>query len=82
MHVKCSYIFFTGLQLGILVLKHCDKLAKALQSPKLAISDGRSMARKTVVVLQNLRTDAEYDTFKRKVCELQEQLGTNIVFLK
>ena len=57
------------------MLKHRDRLAKALQSPKLSVSDGRTMGKKTIVILKNLHKDLEYDLFKRKVNEIQEELG-------
>lgn len=67
-----------GLNIGILLLSHTDKLATSLQNPALTARDARSMALNVISTMRSFRSDSAYDEFMSKVNELQISLGKSL----
>ena len=72
-----NFRYFFGVLLGELILKHSDNLSKTLQSPKLSASEGQRIATMTVKTLQSLRTDSNFDLFRRKAEIARQKLDVN-----
>lgn len=57
----------TGLCLGIKIYSLTDQLSTSLQSPDVSASKARELAADVCTVLQNLRSDKEFDNFLAEV---------------
>ena len=62
-----DFFFFFGVVLSELLLCHSDNLSKTLQSPKLSAAEGQGIAKITLVTLQQLRSETNFELFWEKV---------------
>lgn len=70
-----TFDYFHGLNLGILLLKHSDNLSSSLQAKDLCASQAQTMATKTVLTLNKIRTDRDFNLFWKKVTLKVESLN-------
>ena len=72
-----TFDFVYGVYLGELILTHSDNLSRALQDPTLSAVEGQDIAKKTVAVLEKIRSDESFDLFWTNVTSKSEALGAN-----
>ena len=58
-----SFKFYFGCQLGRTLLSQTDNLSQALQNPSYSAMDAKRLAIATTAVLEQQRTDEEFDQF-------------------
>jgi hypothetical protein len=68
-----KFEFFFGLSLAELLLRNADNLSRTLQSKDLSAAESKSIAHKTVLTLQGMRSDQCFDLFWEKVVMKAEQ---------
>ena len=66
--------FYFGVQLGNLVLRHCDNLSKTIQKPTLFTGDFHSFASLSIKAMQKLRSDNSFDLFWTNVNSKADKL--------
>ena len=69
-----TFDFYFGMQLGILVLRHCDNLSKAIQKPNLSAGDCQSLASLSTKTMQKLCSDDSFDLFWTNVNSKADKL--------
>ena len=69
-----KFNYFFGVKLAILLLRHSDNLGATLKSLKLFASQPQSIARKTVITLENLRDDDYFFLLWKEVLNESRQL--------
>ena len=62
-----TFEYFFGNRLGYLLFRHTDNLAIALQGKRLCATEGHQIARQTLTVLKELRSDTRFDEFWQSV---------------
>lgn len=72
-----NFDYFYGLNLGILLLRHSDNLSSSLQAKDLCASQAQTMAKKTIIVLEKIRTDQDFNLFWKKVTLKAESLNVD-----
>ena len=72
-----TFDFVYGVYLGELILTHSDNLSRALQDPTLSAVEGQDMAKKTVAVMEKIRSDESFDLFWTNVTSKSKALGAN-----
>ena len=72
-----TFDYIYGAYLGELILSHSDNLSKTLQSPKLSAVQGQDCANKTVLTLEKIRNDDDYELFWSTVVAKAEKLGAD-----
>ena len=72
-----TFNFLFGLMLAERILKHTDNLSCTLQAPSLSAVEARSLSKLCVMVLQDLRTDSNFDLFWDLVLSTQKSLGVS-----
>ena len=70
----CSFDFFYGIHLGVLILSHSDNLSKTLQRKDISASEGQAVTEMTVKTLQSVRSEKNFKLFWQKVTRLSESV--------
>ena len=62
-----TFDFFFGLRLGILLLRHSDNLSMSLQAENLCAAEAQKIAKSTVNILKEMRSDEKFNLFWKDV---------------
>lgn len=66
-----TFDFYFGTVLAGLVLRHGDNLSRTLQNPKLSAAEGQEVAKLTVITLQSIKNERNFDLFWAKMMKLK-----------
>ena len=72
-----SFNFFSGIQPGVLVLRHTDNLSSTLQHTYLTCHEAQQIAKVCLSTLKGMREEASFHMFFEKVRASAQKLEVN-----